>query len=447
LTLWKRIKNYRLPSTATSPFCPSATEGTIQVPSHASDWKKRFLYAGTGLMVAIGYMDPGNWATDIEAGSRFGYRLLCVVLLSCVIATFLQWVCVRVGLSTGRDLAQLCNDQYGRRTSFVLWMLAELGIVACDIAEVLGTALAFKILLGVSLSLGVILTAFDTLVVLFFQGKGYRRIEAFVLGLVTIIGAVFLLELLLAQPHMGEAFHGLLDFKGMFSNQDTWYLSLGILGATVMPHNLFLHTSIVKTRLTSSTDQAKETAIRFTSQDTFVSLFLAFFVNAAILMLAAAVFYAGGHQEVVDIEGAQNLLSPLLGTAAAGFFFAIALLAAGQSSTITGTIAGQVVLDGFLNIKLPCWKRRVITRTLALLPAWFGVTLMGPGSLGRMLVFSQVVLSLQLPFAVFPLLQFAGDRKLMGRWALGPVARWVGWVVLAVILVGDLFVLKQMVQS
>jgi manganese transport protein len=446
LSFWKRIKNYRLPSTATAPFCPSAAEGTILVPPHASAWKKRFLYAGTGLLVAIGYMDPGNWATDIEGGSRFGYQLLCVVLLSCVIATFLQWVCVRVGLSTGRDLAQLCNDRYGRRTSFVLWLLAEIGIVACDLAEVLGTALAFKILLGVSLSFGVVLTAFDTLVVLFFQGKGFRRIEAVVLGLVSIIGGVFLLELVLAQPHMGDALRGLVDFKGMISNRDTWYLSLGILGATVMPHNLFLHTSIVKTRLTAPTEKAKETAIRYTSQDMFLSLFLAFFVNAAILVLAAAVFHAGGRSDVVDIEGAQNLLSPLLGTAAAGFFFAIALLAAGQSSTLTGTIAGQIVLDGFLNIKIPCWKRRVITRTLALLPAWLGVTFFGAGSLGRMLVFSQVVLSLQLPFAVFPLLQFAGNRKLMGRWALGPLSRAAGWLVLCVILAGDLFVMKQMVQ-
>jgi manganese transport protein len=421
-------------------------EGTILVPPHASNWKKRFLYAGTGLMVAIGYMDPGNWATDIEGGSRFGYKLLCVVLLSCVIATFLQWVCVRVGLSTGRDLAQLCNDRYDRRTSFVLWLLAEIGIVACDLAEVLGTALAFKILLGVSLPIGVILTAFDTVVVLFFQGKGYRRIEAFVLGLVAVIGGVFVLELILAQPHLGEAFRGLVDFRGMVSSRDTWYLSLGILGATVMPHNLFLHTSIVKTRLTAPTDAAKETAIRYTSQDTFFSLFLAFFVNAAILMLAASVFHAGGRHDVVDIEGAQNLLSPLLGTAAAGFFFAIALLAAGQSSTITGTIAGQVVLDGFLNIKLPCWKRRVITRTLALLPAFIGVTFMGEGSLGRMLVFSQVVLSFQLPFAVYPLLQFAGNRKLMGRWVLGTTGRWVGWVVFAVILLGDIFVLKLLFQ-
>ncbi|MES1163839.1 MAG: Nramp family divalent metal transporter, partial [Rhizobacter sp.] len=344
---------------------------------------KKFLrFAGPGLLVSVGYMDPGNWATDIEAGSKYGHGLLFVVLIASLVAMLLQTLCVRLGLVAQKDLARACRDGYGRRVNRFLWLGAELAIVACDLAEVLGSALALHLLFGVSITTGIAITAFDTLLVLGLQGAGFRRIEAIVLGLVLTIAGCFAIELAMVEPNWLDVAIGFVPTLQRLHEVDALYLAIGIVGATVMPNNLYLHSSVVQTRRVAPGDAAKREAIRFGTLDAVVSLSLALLVNAAIMILAASAFHGTGHAEVTEIEDAYHLLDPIVGGSLAAMLFGVALLASGQSSTFTGTIAGQIVMEGFLNLKIPCWQRRLITRALALIPAFAGVAWFGDGGVG-----------------------------------------------------------------
>jgi len=390
---------YTLPRTATAPFCPSEVQGSIAVDPQATPSARLLRFLGPGLLVSVGYMDPGNWATDIAAGAQFGYDLLFVVLLASLAAMLLQTLSMRLGLVAGKDLARACRDHYGPRVNRFLWLGAELAIVACDLAEVLGGALALHLLLGVSIPVGIAITALDTVLVLGLQGAGFRRVEAIVLALVLTIGACFAVELAMVQPNWLGVATGFVPSFEKLKQGDALYLAIGIVGATVMPHNLYLHSSIVQTRRVAPTRAARRDAIRFGTLDVVLSLSLALLINAAILILAASAFHGTAHANVTEIEDAYRLLDPIVGSAFAALIFGIALLASGQSSTFTGTIAGQVVMEGFLNLKIPCWQRRLLTRSLALLPAFAGVWYFGDGAVGKLLVLSQVVLSFQLPFA------------------------------------------------
>ncbi len=432
-----------LPKIATAPFCPSEVQGSIHVPPGASIWKKIAIFAGPGLLVSVGYMDPGNWATDIEAGSRYGYNLLFVILFSSLAAIVLQLLSMRVGIVTGKDLARLARDRFPKPVAFVLWIFAELAIIATDVAEVLGSALALKLLTGVSLKTGILITALDTFIILGLKGKGFRQVEAIILGLISTIGICYFVELWLAAPVWGEVAKGFVPAPSKLSSPEAWYIAIGILGATVMPHNLYLHSSIVQTRRVEPTTEGKRQAIRLFTWDTSISLFLAFFVNAAILILAATAFHQTGHHAVTEIDDAYNLLAPIVGSTLAPLLFGIALLAAGQSSTFTGTIAGQILLEGFLNLKIPCWQRRVITRGLALIPAYVGVSILGDSSTGDLLVLSQVILSMQLPFAVGPLILFATDFKLMGPLITKGLMKVTAWILFAIITSANFFMLYQ----
>lgn len=429
---------YKLPTTATAPFCPSAVTDTVSIPANASFARKMMLFVGPGLLISIGYMDPGNWATAIEAGSRFGYSLLFVVVLASLSGMVLQNLCSRLGIATGRDLAQLSAQRYSPNVAKGQWILAELSILATDLAEVLGAALAFHLLLGVSITTGVALTAFDTVIVLALQGANFRRLEAIILGLIATIATCFFIELMLIKPFWPDVFAGLKPSWDVLSNQEPLYIAIGILGATVMPHNLYLHSSVVQTRVNGKTEANKASAIRYARVDTIASLSLALIINAAILILAAAAFHGTGHTGVVEIQDAYHLLDPLVGGTLASVLFGVALLAAGQSSTFTGTIAGQVVLEGFLNAKIPCWQRRLITRGLALIPAFIGVIWFGDGAVGKMLVLSQVVLSLQLPFALWPLIRFTSDKQLMGPFANSTTTQVLAWGLFGLISLANL---------
>jgi manganese transport protein len=432
--------------TATAPFCPSEIQGTIAVPPQAGLFERFRRYAGVGLLISVGYMDPGNWATDIEAGSRFGYALISIVLLSSLVAMFLQVLCVRLGLASGRDLAQLCRERFHPKINFFLWLFAEIAIVACDFAEVLGTALALQLLFHLPLGIGIVLTAFDTVIVLLLQGKGLLRVEAIVLGLVSTISVAFLIEILMSKPHWGEVLRGFLPHMAMLRDRDAWLIAIGIFGATVMPHNLYLHSSAVGTRKIAPGLAARDDAIRLMTWDTLMTLMLAFFVNAAILVLAASAFHFNGHREVKEINDAYYLLAPLLGTTLASTVFALGLFASGQSSTLTGTIASQVVFQGFLHISIPCWQQRLITRTLAIIPAWLGVTLMGEGALGKLLVLSQVVLSMQLPFAIVPLILFCRSADVMGQWRMSRLTSLFSWALCLAIILANVYLIVQMLQ-
>jgi manganese transport protein len=434
-----------LPKTATAPFCPAEVKGTVFVPPELSPWKKALRFAGPGLLVSVGYMDPGNWATDIRAGSSYGYGLLFVVLLSSLAAIVLQCLSARLGLVTGKDLAALCRQSFGPGGRYALWSMAELAIIATDLAEVLGSALAFKLLFGIPLPWGVLLTMLDTVIVLGLQGAGFRRIEAIVLGLVATIGLCFFAELAFVPTDWGKVAAGFVPSPKLLSGEQPLYLAIGILGATVMPHNLYLHSSIVQTRIVNSGKADIAEAIRLVRTDTIVSLLLALIVNAAILILAGSAFHYSGHNDVAEIEDAYHLLDPVAGTAVAGVLFGLALLASGQSSTFIGTIAGQVILEGFLRIDMPCWQRRLITRALALGPALAGVLLLGDHAVGRMLVLSQVVLSLQLPFAMWPLIRFSGSRPLMGEFANSTLTRPVAWTLFAVISTANAWLVLQVI--
>lgn len=435
-----------LPSLATSRFCRSEVEGTVPTPEGTTSFMRLALFVGPGLMIAVGYMDPGNWATDLEAGSRYGYGLLFIILLSSLAGMLLQTLSMRVGLVTGKTLAELSRARYPRPINLAFWILAEIAIVACDVAEVLGSALAFKLLFGVSMKWGIAITALDTIIILGLRGQGFRAIESIILALVGTIAICFFAELVLIKPYWPDVAMGLLPNTRYFSEAEAWYLAIGILGATVMPHNLYLHSSIILTRPYAPTRAGKEEALRFGVIDTVGSLGIAFFVNAAILILAGAAFHGEGKSVVTGIDDAYRLLTPVVGGSVAPLLFAIALLAAGQSSTFTGTIAGQVILEGFLDLQIPAWQRRVITRSLALAPAFVGIWILGDASIGRLLVMSQVVLSLQLPFVIFPLLRFAGDSSLMKDFEIGKILKLSGWFVFVLITCANAWLIYRLAQ-
>ncbi|MDG0815755.1 Nramp family divalent metal transporter [Bdellovibrio svalbardensis] len=418
-------------------------KGSISIPKDGTPWAKFFRFLGPGLLVSVGYMDPGNWATDIEAGSRFGYLLLSIVLFSSLGAIALQYLSLKLGIASGMDLALASRMQFGKKTNLFQWFLAEIAIIATDIAEVLGSALAFKLLFGCSLLTGVAITCLDTFIVLAFAGKGFRKIEAIILGLVATIGICYLVELLLLDLHMPSVLAGYIPSLSLAHDPHSWYLAIGIVGATIMPHNLYLHSAIVQTRKIGVSEVEKRQAIRFSTIDTVVSLSLAFLVNSAILILAASAFHGTGRNEVADIQDAHRLLEPIMGSWLAPLLFAIALLASGQSSTFTGTIAGQVILEGYLNLQLPSWKIRLITRSLALIPAFIGVAWLGDDSTGKLLVITQVILGLQLPFAVYPLVKFTSDKKLMGSFANRRPLKLLTWGLFAVISTANIWLIVQ----
>jgi manganese transport protein len=403
---------------------------SLGVPAGAGQfWKKLAAFSGPGYLVAVGYMDPGNWATGIAGGSAFGYSLLSVVLISNLMAMLLQALSARLGIVTGLDLAQACGDRYSRPVRMSLWLLCEVAIIACDLAEVLGTAIALQLLFDIPLPLGVCLTAFDAFVVLGLQKRGFRRLEAFIIALLGLIAACFVVELAMATPSLGSIAGGLVPHADLVQNPGKLYLAIGILGATVMPHNLYLHSSIVQTRRFARSDVGKGEAVKLATIDSTIALTLAFFVNAAILILAAATFHEAGRHDVTEIDQAFRLLSPLLGAGAAGVVFAVALLASGQNSTVTGTLAGQIVMEGFLNLSMPAWARRLVTRSLAIIPAVFVAMYYGSAGTTKLLVLSQVVLSLQLPFAVVPLVRITSDPAVMGRFA---IRGWLKWSAIGV---------------
>ncbi len=431
-----------LPKVATAPFCPSEVRGSVTVAPGLPPLAKMLRFAGPGLLIAVGYVDPGNWATDIEAGSRYGYDLLFVILLTSLAAMLLQWLAMRLGIVAERDLARLARERYSWTASRFLWLLAEIAIIATDVAEVLGGALAFNLLLGVPLWAGILLTGLDTLIVLGLKGGGFREVEAIIAGLMATIAACFLAQLVIAGPSAAGILHGLVPRPFVLADRHALYLAVGILGATVMPHNLYLHSSIVQTRAAPGT-KGKRDALRFSTIDIVAALLLAALLNGAILVLSAATFHASGLTGVAEIEDAYRLLAPITGASAAALLFGIALLASGQSATFTGTIAGQVILEGFLDLKIPCWQRRVITRGLAILPALVGVLILGDHAVGRLLVLTQVVLALQLPFALYPLIRFTSDRGIMGEFASGVATRVAAWAIFALIVAANLWLIAQ----
>jgi len=407
---------------------------SIPVPNSKGFWRKMLAYAGPGYLVSVGYMDPGNWATDLAGGAKFGYALLSVILLSNLMAILLQSLCVRLGVATGRDLAQACRDYFSPRVSFLLWILCEIAISACDLAELVGSAIGLQLLFGIPLVWGVCITALDVIMVLFLQGKGFRYIEALVITIIAIIGGCFIAEMIFAKPDAGGVLLGYVPSLEILQNQAMLYIAVGILGATVMPHNLYLHSSIVQTRSWEETADKKWEAIKFGTIDSTVALSIALFINSAILILSAASFHFSGYQEVAEIQDAYKLLSPVLGVGSASAIFAFALLASGQNSTLTATLAGQIVMEGFLNFRLRPWLRRLLTRLIAIVPALIVIILFGEGSTTNLLVFSQVILSLQLPFAVIPLVMFTSNRNLMGEFVNPFWLKALAWLVASIIV-------------
>ncbi|HEY2951207.1 MAG TPA: Nramp family divalent metal transporter [Verrucomicrobiae bacterium] len=411
------------------PETPSLPEvnRSIPVPKGLGFWRKMLAFSGPGYLVAVGYMDPGNWATDLEGGSKFGYTLLSVILISNLMAILLQSLCARLGIVTGRDLAQACRDHYSRPVSFGLWILCETAICACDLAEVIGSAIALNLLFKIPLVWGVCITALDVLAVMYLQNKGFRYIEALVVTLILTVGGCFFAEIIFSRPDVVAVLGGFVPKFEVVYNQDMLYIAIGILGATVMPHNLYLHSSIVQTRKYEQTPAGKREAIKFATIDSTVALMFALFINAAILIVSAATFH-GTTQEVAAIQDAHKLLSPMLGVTLASTLFAVALLASGQNSTLTGTLAGQIVMEGFLNIRLRPWLRRLITRLIAIVPAVIVASIYGAEGTGKLLVFSQVILSLQLSFAVIPLVLFTSNRRKMGEFTSPLWLKILAWI-------------------
>ncbi|HEY9605330.1 MAG TPA: Nramp family divalent metal transporter [Allocoleopsis sp.] len=416
---------------------------SIKVPNVKSFWRKMLAYAGPGYLVSVGYMDPGNWATDIAGGARFGYTLLTVILLSNLMAILLQSLCVRLGVATGRDLAQACRDYFSPRVNFCLWVLCEIAIAACDLAELLGSAIALQLLFGIPLVWGVCITALDVLMLLFLQGRGFRYVEALVITLVAMVGVCFTAEILFSKPDVGGILLGYAPKVEILQNPEMLYIAIGILGATVMPHNLYLHSSIVQTRDWQPTLEKRWEAIKFGTIDSTVALSFALLINSAILIVSAATFHFSGYHEVAEIQEAYKLLSPVLGVGAASAIFGIALLASGQSSTLTATLAGQIVMEGFLQMRLPSWLRRLATRLIAIVPALVAIVFFGEKSTGSLLVFSQVVLSLQLSFAVIPLVMFTSNRRLMGDFVNPFWLKALSWIVTLIIVSLNVWLLLQ----
>jgi len=421
--------------------------GTIPVPVTASFWRKLFAFAGPGYLVAVGYMDPGNWASDIAGGARFGYALLSMIMLSNLMAILLQALSARLGIASGRDLAQACRDAYSRPVTIGLWLLCEIAIAACDLVEVLGAAIALNLLFGIPLLFGVCLTALDVIIVLSMQHRGFRYVEALVVLLILGIAGCFAVELWLAKPPLGEVARGFLPTLEIARNPEMLYIAIAILGATVMPHNLYLHSSIVQTRKYTDSDESRRDAIRFATIDSTIALMSALFINAAILIVAAGVFHGTGYDQIADISDAYKTLTPLLGTAAASTLFAVALLLSGQNSTLTGTLAGQIVMEGFLSIRLRPWLRRLVTRLIAIIPAIVVLVIYGDAGTGPLLLLSQVILSLQLPFAVFPLIMFTGDRAKMGKFVAPFWMRAIAWPIAFFIAGLNAWMLWQMMTG
>jgi manganese transport protein len=407
---------------------------SIPIPTDGTVWRKMLAFAGPGFLVAVGYMDPGNWATDLAGGAKFGYSLLWVIMMSNLMAILLQHLCIKLGVVTGRDLAQACRDHYSRPTVWFLWVLCELAIAACDLAEVVGSAIGLQLLFGIPLVWGCIITCVDVLAVLYLQNRGFRYIEAIVITLMMTIGGCFAAELLFSKPDLGPVMLGYIPSDGIFHNREMLYVAIGILGATVMPHNLYLHSSIIQTRNFDRTLEGQREAIRYGTVDSTFALMFALFINSAILIVAAASFHWSGNQDVAEIQEAYRLLSPVLGVGIASTLFAIALLASGQNSTLTGTLAGQIVMEGFLNFRIRPWLRRLITRMIAIVPAVAIIGMYGESKTTELLVASQVVLSMQLGFAVWPLMRFTSERAKMGPFVNGPLIRLVGWTVTLVII-------------
>jgi len=416
---------------------------TVRIPKSGSVFRKFLAFAGPGYMVAVGYMDPGNWATDLAGGSKFGYTLLSVILISNLMAIVLQALAGKLGIVTGRDLAQACRDNYSKPVNFVLWILCELAIAACDLAEVIGAAIALNLLFGIPLLYGVVLTALDVLLILFLQNKGFRYVEALVIALIATIGLCFAMEMIFSAPAIGEVMKGFVPSTEIVTNPEMLYIAIGILGATVMPHNLYLHSSIVQTRQFEQTELGKRQAIRFATLDSTIALFFALFINAAILIIAAAVFHTAGRTDVAEIDQAYHLLAPMLGSSLAAVLFGVALLASGQNSTLTGTLAGQIVMEGFLSIRLKPWLRRLITRMIAIIPAVIVTAIYGEKGTMDLLILSQVILSFQLSFAVVPLIQFTGSRKKMGNFVNPAWLNALAWLIAAVIVVLNVYLLYR----
>jgi len=416
----------------TNPTLKDVSVDTVNIPgSKSSFWRKLFAFMGPAYLISVGYMDPGNWATDIAGGSSYGYALLWVLLVSNLIALVMQNLSARLGIVKGMDLAQVSRQYYQPAANFLLWILAEVAIASCDLAEVLGMAIGLNLLFGLPLLIGILLTILDTFLLLTLQRYGMRKMETFIICLIAIIGCSYLFELFWAAPVSTDVFKG---FIPSLPNNGALYVAIGIIGATVMPHNLYLHSSLVQTRKYAHTNEGIKQAIRFNFIDTFIALNIAFFVNIAILVLAAAAFYKAGFFQVSDIQDAYKLLYPILGTKVAPILFAVALIAAGQSSTLTGTLAGQVVMEGYLNIRIQPWLRRFITRAIAIIPAFFTVLILGDKATGKLLVLSQVILSMQLVFAMVPLAYFVSDKRLMGNFKAKPAIMIAAWVCVFLIL-------------
>ena len=413
---------------------PSLAEVYRTIPVAHKHWFRKILaFAGPGYLVSVGYMDPGNWATDLAGGSQFGYTLLSVILLSNLMAVLLQGLASKLGIVTGRDLAQACRDHFSKPVGLALWVLCEIAIAACDMAEVIGTAIALNLLFGIPLAWGVAITVLDVLLILYLQNKGFRWLEALVISLVAVIGVCFLFEIIISRPEFAGIARGFVPRAEVLSNPAMLYIAMGILGATVMPHNLYLHSSIVQTRMYEETTAGKREAVRYAFIDSTIALSFALFINASILIVAAATFHRSGNTQVAEIQDAYQLLTPLLGVGAASVVFALALLASGQSSTITSTLAGQIVMEGFLNLRIRPWMRRLITRGIAIVPAAIVAILYGASGTAKLLVLSQVILSLQLSFAVVPLVMFTSDPKKMGTFVNPRWLKLLAYLVAAVI--------------
>ncbi|SEN68633.1 Nramp family divalent metal transporter [Bradyrhizobium sp. OK095] len=408
---------------------------TVAIPTAGVWWRRMLAFVGPGYMVSVGYMDPGNWATDLAGGSKFGYTLLSVILLSNLMAILLQALAARLGIVTDRDLAQACRATYSPAVNFLLWIACEAAIIACDLAEVIGTAIALKLLFGIPLIGGALIAALDAFLLLILMNRGFRFLEAFVIALLVVIAVCFGVQLAAAAPPVAEMLRGFVPTTEIFTNPEMLYIAIGIIGATVMPHNLYLHSSIVQTRAYERNDEGRREAIKWATTDSTIALMLALFINAAILVVAAATFHKSGHSDVAEIGQAFELLSPLLGLGIASTLFAVALLASGLNSTVTATLAGQIVMEGFLDLRLPSWARRLLTRGIAIIPVIVVTAIYGERGTADLLVFSQVVLSMQLPFAVIPLVRFVSDRRKMGQFAISTSVAAIAWIVAGVIVV------------
>jgi len=422
---------------ADAPVTKSLAEvnATVAIPIAGVWWRRLLAFVGPGYLVSVGYMDPGNWATDLAGGSKFGYTLLSVILLSNLMAILLQSLAARLGIVTDRDLAQACRATYSPAVNFLLWIACEAAIIACDLAEVIGTAIALKLLFGIPLIGGALLAALDAFLLLILMNRGFRFLEAFVIALLAVIAVCFVVQIAAAAPPVAEVLHGFMPKSEIFTNPEMLYIAIGIIGATVMPHNLYLHSSIVQTRAYERNDEGRREAIKWATTDSTIALMLALFINAAILVVAAATFHKSGHSDVAEIGQAFELLSPLLGLGIASTLFAVALLASGLNSTVTATLAGQIVMEGFLDLRLPSWARRLLTRGIAIVPVIVVTAIYGERGTADLLVFSQVVLSMQLPFAVIPLVRFVSDRRKMGKFAIPPYIAATAWIVAGIIVI------------